>query len=106
MRAHRREEAGTKTLMATDMRNNRERSRYELLIDGEVVGIAEYQVVGDVVVFPHTEIVPSRRGAGLGAQLVKYALDDVRASNRVIEPQCWYVAQFIGEHPEYADLAS
>lgn len=92
--------------MATDLRNNAEQSRYELLIDGEVIGIAEYQIAGDVVVFPHTEIESSRRGQGLAAQLVQYALDDVRASNRRARAQCWYVAEFIAEHPEYADLAS
>jgi predicted GNAT family acetyltransferase len=92
--------------MATAMRNNHEQCRYELAIDGEVIGIAEYRVVGEVVVFPHTEIVRSRRGQGLAAQLVKYALDDVRATSRRVEPQCWYVADFIAEHPEYADLTS
>jgi len=92
--------------MATEVRNNREQLRYELVIDDEVVGIAEYRVVGDVVVFPHTEIERSRRGQGLGAQLVQQALDDVRTTNRRVRPQCWYVAEFIAEHPEYADLAS
>jgi predicted GNAT family acetyltransferase len=92
--------------MTTEVRNNSDQSRYELLIDGTVVGIADYHVVGDTVVFPHTEIESERRGQGLGAQLVQYALDDVRATNRRVVPQCWYVAQYIAEHPEYADLAS
>lgn len=92
--------------MAPEMRNNHEQCRYELVIDGELVGIAEYRVAGEVVVFPHTEILPARRGEGLGARLVQYALDDVRAANRRVAPQCWYVAEFIAEHPEYADLAS
>jgi len=92
--------------MATEMRNNRKQCRYELSIDDQIVGIAEYRVVGEVVVFPHTEIERSRRGEGLGAKLVQYALDDVRATNRRVEPQCWYVAEFIAEHTEYADLAS
>jgi len=83
--------------MGIEVRNNAERSRYELAIDDELVGIADYRVVGDVVVFPHTEIERSRRGQGLGAQLVQYALDDVRATNRRVEAQCWYVAQFIAE---------
>jgi predicted GNAT family acetyltransferase len=98
--------AGMKVGMATEVRNNRDQSRYELAIDEELVGIAEYRVVGDVVVFPHTEIERSLRGQGLGEQLVQYALDDVRGTNRRVVPQCWYVAEFIAEHPEYADLAS
>ena len=92
--------------MANEIRNNTERCRYELAIDNEVVGIADYRIVDDVVVLPHTEIQRSRQGQGLGAQLVRFALDDVRAANRRVRPECWYVAEFIAEHPEYADLSS
>ena len=92
--------------MATELRNNHRQSRYELAIDDVLVGFADYRVRGDVVVFPHTEIEHSRRGQGLGARLVQYALDDVRATNRRVDPQCWYVAEFIAERPEYADLVS
>src|SRR3954468_21746491 len=92
--------------MATEIRNNPEQFRYELAIDDQLVRIAEYRVVGDVVVFPHTEIERSRRGQGLGAQLVQYALDDVRANARRAKAECWYVAEFLTDHPEYADLAS
>lgn len=92
--------------MAIEMRNNREQSRYELLIDDSLIGIADYRVVGDVVVFPHTEIERSRRGNGLGEQLVRYALDDVRTTNRRVRPACSFVEEFLAAHPEYADLAS
>ena len=90
--------------MTVAIRDNADQSRYEVVLDGELVGVADYRVVGDVVVIPHTEISPSRRGQGLAAQLVQYALDDVRAANRRVDPQCWYVADFIAAHPEYADL--
>jgi predicted GNAT family acetyltransferase len=90
--------------MTTEVRDNAEQGRYEVLIDGKVAGIADYQVSGDRVLFPHTEIDPSMRGKGLGAVLVQWALDDVRKAGRTIVPQCWYVAQFVDEHPEYKDL--
>ena len=73
--------------MAIEVRNNIGQSRYELAIDDELVGIADYRIVGDTVVFPHTEIERSRRGQGLGEQLVQYALDDVRSSNKRVVPQ-------------------
>jgi predicted GNAT family acetyltransferase len=90
--------------MQTDVRNNADRSRYELYVDGELAGIADYHVAGDRVIFPHTEIAGHRRGQGLGAVLVGGALEDVRASGRTVVPHCWYVAQFIGDNPEYRDL--
>ena len=90
--------------MEIEVRNAPGRSRYEILADGQVVGVADYRIYGDVVVMPHTEVVPEMRHRGLAARLVAHALDDVRASNRRVDPHCWYVAGFIDSHPEYAEL--
>jgi len=90
--------------MANDVRHNAEAARYELYVDGVLTGIADYRIEGDRIVFPHTEIKASQRGNGLGAVLVRGALDDVIPSGRAVVPRCWYVAQFIDEHPEYQGL--
>ena len=91
------------------VRNNTTLSRYELVervsdAAESVVGIADYRIEGDRILFPHTVIDSSRRGRGLGAVLVQGALDDVRGSGRRIVPQCWFVAEFIELHAEFADL--
>jgi predicted GNAT family acetyltransferase len=96
------------------VRNNTVLSRYELVeqesnaTGGEggetVVGIADYRIDGDRIVFPHTVIDSSRRGRGLGAVLIEGALSDVRGSGRRVVPQCWFVAEYLELHPEYADL--
>jgi len=90
--------------MTTEVRHAPEQSRYEILEDGRVVGIAEYVDRGDVMVFHHTEVDAALRGGGIGAQLVQTALDDVRAQGRRITPTCWYVAEFVEHHPEYRNL--
>jgi predicted GNAT family acetyltransferase len=90
--------------MDQQVRRNDERSRYELLRDGQVVGVADYRESGDQVVMPHTVIDPSLRGQGLGDVLVRAALDDLRGSGRAVVPTCWFVAEFIEGHPEYRDL--
>jgi predicted GNAT family acetyltransferase len=92
--------------METEVRNNRERSRYELWVDGELAGVADYHLMDDAAVMPHTEVAWSHRGQGLGAVLVRAALEDLRAAGRTVIPHCWYVAQFIGEHPEFKDLVA
>lgn len=80
-------------------------SRYVILVDGRVRGYADYRLRGDdEIVFPHTVIDADCRGHGLGAELVAGALDDVRGTGRRVVPSCWYVAQFIDTHPEYAEL--
>ena len=87
-----------------ELRDNVDAQRYELTIDGQLVGIAEYRLHGDVVVVPHSEIAAPLRGNGLGAELVQAVLDDVRSRGRTIVPRCWYVAEYMREHPESADL--
>lgn len=86
------------------MRQASDRSRYELVDGDAIVGFADYVIDGATVEFPHTVINPDRRGHGLGAILVEAALEDVRRSGKVVLPTCWYVAQFIDTHPEYADV--
>lgn len=81
------------------------RGRWELSAeDGRVVGHADFHVVGSTVVMPHTVIDPRMRGHGLGAVLVRQALDDVRNDGRRVDPQCWYVREFIEKHQQYQDL--
>jgi len=86
------------------VRRDDDRSRYELLEDGSVIGYADFRDGEDAVVLPHTVIERSRRGNGLGAELVRGALDDLRRRGQQVVPSCWYVAEFIDDHPDYADL--
>jgi len=90
--------------MDTQVRKDEGRSRYELLLDGEVVGVADYRDTGDALVFPHTEIDVAHRGKGLGEILVRAAMDDVKAIDRAVVPTCWFVREFLDANPDYADL--
>ena len=90
--------------MALEVVDNPARSRYELRDDGHLVGYTEYHERDGVLVFPHTVITQPKRRAGYGGTLVRAALDDVRAKGRRIVAECPFVARFVDEHPEYADL--
>jgi uncharacterized protein len=79
-------------------------SRYEIWVDGELSGYAGYQLGDGTITFTHTVTMPPKRGRGLAAMVVRRALDDARAADQRVVAQCWYVAQFIDEHREYADL--
>ncbi len=81
-----------------------ERSRYEYLVDGESLAVAEYRADGATVVMHHTHTDPRFRGRGYAARVVAAALDDFRAQGLHVVPQCWFVAEFVEAHPEYRDL--
>ena len=83
---------------------NIERSRYEVHLDGQLVAFADFHEHGDVVVLPHTETLPAFGGRGMAAKLVRFALDDVAAQGKSVNPACPFVASFIRRNPEYARL--
>lgn len=96
--------------MATEVVDAAERSRYEVIIDGDEAGTAAYEITGaelgtGVIEFTHTVVDKERRETGLGSILVRAALDDVRANTtyRVVA-SCPFVAKWISLHPDYADL--
>jgi len=89
---------------ATEVVRNDERSRYEVLVDGRVVGHSDFHVEGTHVVFVHTEIDPDYRGQDLAARLVVTGLDEARRNGHTVVPICPYVRSYIQDHPEYADL--
>lgn len=81
-----------------------EAGRYEVLVDGALAGYADRIVDGTVMVLPHTVVDPRFRGRGLAATLVERALADARERSLTVDPQCWYVAQYIDSHPDEQDL--
>ena len=80
--------------------------RYELHVDGELAGQIRYRREPEAVVLIHTDVEPRFEGHGLGSRLVQGALDDLRARGLALVPLCPFVADYIGRHPEYADLVT
>ncbi len=80
-------------------------SRYETTVEG-TLAVAEYHRAGDKITFTHTEVPPAIGGRGIAAAIVKFALDDARAKGLRVGSTCWYVTDYIRDHPEYQDLAA
>jgi uncharacterized protein len=87
-----------------EVRDNRDRTRYELLVDGEVAGFIQYNMRGGRLILVHTEIDKARAGHGLASILVAGTLDDIRRRGLDIVPVCPFVERYIRRHPEYDDL--
>ena len=88
-----------------------EAQRYEIVIDGQAAGFAEYRLIGPehdtpdrTMVFTHTVIQNAFEGRGVGSRLAKAALDDARARGLLVRPECSFFVRYIERHGEYADL--
>lgn len=79
--------------------------RFEISVDGRVAGFAEFTDRDGRRVFPHTEIDPEFGGRGLGGIVVHAALEATREDGLKAVPLCPFVAKYIEDHQEFADLA-
>lgn len=92
--------------MSTTVRDDATEHRYELLLDGEVAGTADYELDdAGRITLTHTEVDDAYGGRGLGKQLVTGVLADAEARDLEVVPRCPYVRKVIAEHaPEYLHL--
>lgn len=78
--------------------------RFEISDDKGAVAFLSYVLADGNMVLEHTHVPEELRGQGLAAQLVREALAEARHRNWRIVPQCSYVAEFLGRHPEFSNL--
>ena len=88
----------------SEVRRNDERSRYELVIDGTIVGIAEFVLDGSTMVVPHTEIEPRMRGRGIGGSPREGCARRRPRRHRGRPHLLVRARKYIEQHPDEADL--
>ena len=90
--------------MAT-VRDNKAQSRFELDVEGGVA-FANYRAMPSAVIITHTETPRALRGRGVASELVKGALELIRADGRKVIAGCGFVVDYLGKHPEEQDLVA
>ncbi|MCW3010309.1 MAG: putative acetyltransferase [Solirubrobacterales bacterium] len=79
--------------MATEVIDVPERSRYELLLDGELVGWADYRPLPDGrLALPYAQVDRARSGQGLGSALAAGVYADLAARGVEPVPTCGFMA--------------
>lgn len=87
------------------LRHEPDARRYTLSVGDRLASVLDYRVLGDSISFTRTFTAPPFRGAGLAAEVVGFAVDDVAATSSLrIVPSCWYVAEWFDRHPEHAGM--
>jgi uncharacterized protein len=89
--------------MISSVRDNRARSRFELDVEGGMA-FANYRLAPSTVIITHTETPSALRGRGIASELVKGALELIRADGLKVVAGCGFVADYLQKHPEFSDL--
>ncbi len=90
--------------MDVTVQDNPARHRFEILLDGEVGGFADYRERDGAVVVVHSEVDLAHRGEGLGSILARQTLDALRERGAKVVPACPFFARYVADHPEYGDI--
>ena len=86
-----------------DVNDNKAMQRFELNVEGSVA-FANYRLAPGVVTITHTETPSALRGRGIASQLVKGALEQIRADKLKVFAGCGFVVDYLAKHPEFSDL--
>ena len=87
-----------------DVRRNEAKHRYEVETHAGTAVLEYSEPRNGVLDLRHTFVPRGARTRGIGAALVRTALDEAHSRGQHIIPTCPYVAAWIGRHPEYREL--
>ena len=90
--------------MNTEVADNPDKARFEILADGELIGFAQYHLRDAEIAFTHTQTDDRFRGQGFASWLVQSSLDAARERHLAVLPYCPFVRNWITGHREYANL--
>lgn len=83
--------------------DNREAKRYEFQV-GEHLARVEYIKAQDRIYLTHTEVPGELAGKGVGSELVKASLEDIKDQGLTLVPLCPFVALFLKRNPQWKEL--
>jgi predicted GNAT family acetyltransferase len=87
------------------VRDNKAQHRFELDVEGQVA-FASYRETPQAIIITHTETPRALRGRGIASELVKGALELIRADGQKVIAGCGFVVDYLGKHPEDRDLVA
>lgn len=84
--------------MATEITDNNERRRYELLVHGKLAALITYGRTEDTLALTHTETIEGFERQGLATQLVKHVVDEAQEQGLGVLPFCPFVKHYLIEN--------
>ncbi|MFY9265348.1 MAG: GNAT family N-acetyltransferase [Solirubrobacterales bacterium] len=90
--------------MSAIVTDNTDARRYEIFLDDEFAGFAEYRRQPGIIAFVDTQIDPAFEGRELGGELVSRVLDEIAEHGLDVLPFCPIVNEYVDDHPHYLRL--
>jgi len=88
---------------ALPVRHNAQASRFEVEVDGRLAR-CDYRMHEGVLLLVHTEVPAELEGRGIGAALVRTALEHATAEGLRVRPRCSFVSAYLARYPQYRSL--
>ena len=89
---------------ADEMEFQKEPGRIYAADGDRLVAEVTFPARDGVAVIDHTFVDDSLRGQGVAGQLVRAAVDQIRADGMKAQATCSYARMWFAQHPEEADL--
>lgn len=85
--------------------DEKDAARYALYRGDTLVSVLDYRDDGRSLALTRAYTIPSFRGHGYAAEVVRRVVEDLTArGDRTVLPVCWYVADWFAAHPEHGGL--
>lgn len=79
-------------------------NRYEARESDEIAGFIDYVLKYGRLALVHTEVLPTHRGRGISADMIRFAIDDARRRGLRVIATCPHVRAYVERHPETHDI--
>ncbi|KAA2238300.1 GNAT family N-acetyltransferase [Salinarimonas soli] len=80
------------------------KGRYAIRVEGMEAEMTYSRAGEHLLIIDHTSVPDALRGRGIGAILVRRAVEDARAAGKGIMPLCPFAKGQFDRHPEWSDI--
>ena len=78
--------------------------RWFVVVDGHECELTYSSRASELITLDHTGVPDAMRGRGVGAMLVRRAVEDARADGFKIVPQCSFAQAQFDRHEDWGDV--
>jgi len=86
-----------------EVRDNRDKSRFEATLDGHTA-VVDYNLTPGRLLIAHTEVPQAIEGRGIASRMFNTVVATARSEHLMIVPVCPVFALWLRRHPEAHDL--